>query len=366
MACMGSWMVAPAPVLAAAPTWEQLARPLGLIAAAIIGGLVLASLLLSGVARWAKRTDTLVDDAIARLMKRPLRVLLSIVCGRIAVRFVELPSSTRVAVHHALLVALILAAGWTLIKAVRVFEDVANRRVADDGDQDLRARAVRTQVRGVRNVADFVVGIVTLGFALTTFDSVRQIGTGMLASAGLAGVVLGFAAQRTLATLLAGIQLTLTQRIRVDDVVIVEGEWGTIEEIRLTYVVVCIWDKRRLVLPATYFIEKPFQNWTRSSTDLLGTVNLHLDYSVPVEAIREELKRILDASEHWDGEAWGVQVTDATERAMVVRPLISAKDASAHWNLRCEVREKLIAFVQQNYPQALPRMRADVETVTRA
>ena len=148
----------------------------------------------------------------------------------------------------------------------------------------------------------------------------------------------------------------------MDDVVIVEGEWGTIEEIRLTYVVVRIWDKRRLVLPANYFIDKPFQNWTRSSTALLGTVNLYLDYSVPVEAIRAELKRILDASEYWDGDSWGVQVTDATDRTMCVRPLISAKDAGDQWNLRCEVREKLIAYVQQNYPAALPRLRGEVQT----
>nr|HMR11621.1 mechanosensitive ion channel [Polyangiaceae bacterium] len=285
----------------------------------------------------------------------------ALICARFDLPLVGLPPEYRSRLSHGLLVLTILASGWVLVKAVRVFEEAANRRFEHADAEDLRARAVRTQVRGVRNIADFVVFVLTLGFALTTFESVRQIGNGVLASAGLAGIILGFAAQKTLATLLAGVQLTLTQRIRVDDIVIIEGEWGSIEEIRLTYVIVRIWDKRRLVVPATYFIEKPFENWTRSSSDLLGTVNLWLDYSVPVDDIRAELKRILDASEHWDGEAWGVVVTDANERAMLVRPLVSAKDASAHWNLRCEVREKLISYVQRNHPGALPRIRADVD-----
>lgn len=331
------------------------------VALALGGGLLLASLLLFVLKHWASRTDTHVDDAIVDLMPTPLRLLGALICARFVLPLVGLPPQYRSPLSHGLLVLTILASGWVLVKAVRVFEEAANRRFEHADAEDLRARAVRTQVRGVRNIADFVVFVLTLGFALTTFESVRQIGNGVLASAGLAGIILGFAAQKTLATLLAGVQLTLTQRIRVDDIVIIEGEWGSIEEIRLTYVIVRIWDKRRLVVPATYFIEKPFENWTRSSSDLLGTVNLWLDYSVPVDDIRAELKRILDASEHWDEEAWGVVVTDANERAMLVRPLVSAKDASAHWNLRCEVREKLISYVQRNHPGALPRIRADVD-----
>ncbi len=204
--------------------------------------------------------------------------------------------------------------------------------------------------------------MLTVAFVLMTFERVRQLGAGLLASAGVAGIVLGFAAQKSLATILAGIQIALTQPIRVEDVVIVEGEWGTIEEITLTYVVVRIWDMRRLIVPIHYFIEKPFQNWTRVSADILGTVNLYLDYSVPVEALREEFKRILDASDYWDGETWGVQVTDSTDKTMTVRPLMSAKNSGDAWNLRCEVREKLIAFVRENYPDALPRIRAEVDS----
>jgi small-conductance mechanosensitive channel len=344
--------------LAAPAAWQRWAIPAGIVLAALALGLLAAGALVWLLKRWARRTTTHIDDAIAKHMPRPLRVALPLAMVRGALPLVDLPKQEMGQIRHALLVLIILACGFALLKAVRVFEEAASSGLMEE--EGVRARAVRTQVRGVRNVADFVIVVLAVGFALTTFESVRQIGTGMLASAGLAGVVVGFAAQKTLATLLAGVQLTLSQRIRVDDVVIVENEWGTIEEIRLTYVVVRIWDKRRLVLPATYFIERPFQNWTRVSTELLGTVNLHLDYSVPVDAIREELKRILDESEYWDGETWGVQVTDADAKAMVVRPLVSAKDAGDQWNLRCEVREKLIAFVQKNYPDALPRLRGEV------
>jgi small-conductance mechanosensitive channel len=255
---------------------------------------------------------------------------------------------------------IIVGVGWLLMKLVRVVEDVVQRRFDQTGDDNLQARAVQTQVRGFRNVAVFLVVILTLGFVLMTFEGVRQVGTGLLASAGVAGLVLGFAAQRSIATLLAGIQIAISQPIRIDDVVIVEGEWGRIEEIRLTYVVVKIWDLRRLIVPVSYFIDKPFQNWTRTSSDLLGTVNLHCDYSVPVEEVRNELKRILDGSERWDGQVWSVQVTDATERTMLVRALFSARTAGDQWELRCEVRERLIGFLQREYPHALPRIRGEL------
>jgi small-conductance mechanosensitive channel len=185
------------------------------------------------------------------------------------------------------------------------------------------------------------------------------LGTTILASAGIVGIVLGFASQRSIALLFAGFQIALTQPIRIDDVVIVENEWGRIEEITLTYVVVRIWDKRRLVVPISYFIEKPFQNWTRASADLLGTVYLYCDYSVPVQAVREELQRILGQSEDWDGEVCSVQVTDTTEKTMAVRALMSASDASRLWNLRCRAREKLIDFIQREFPESLPRFRAE-------
>jgi small-conductance mechanosensitive channel len=196
---------------------------------------------------------------------------------------------------------------------------------------------------------------------LTVFDSVRALGRSILASAGVAGIIIGIAAQRTLATLLAGVQIAFTQPIRLDDVVIVEGEWGRVEEITLTYVVVAIWDLRRMVLPITYFIEKPFQNWTRASADLLGSVFLYMDYSVPIAPLRAELDRILEGSKLWDRKVKVLQVTDAKEHTIELRILVSAADSSIAWDLRCDVREKMVDFLQRNFPDALPHSRATLQ-----
>ena len=196
---------------------------------------------------------------------------------------------------------------------------------------------------------------------LMTFPQVRELGASVLASAGLAGIVVGFAARPVLQNLIAGVQIAIAQPIRIDDVVIVEGEWGRIEEITATYVVVKIWDQRRLIVPLNHFIEHPFQNWTRTDAEILGTVYLYVDYTVPVEAVRQELHRLLQASEKWDGRAWGLVVTNATDRALQLRALMSAADASAAWDLRCEVRERLIEYVQEHHPGGLPRIRAEME-----
>jgi small-conductance mechanosensitive channel len=213
----------------------------------------------------------------------------------------------------------------------------------------------------LKKVAQTVIAIFALASMLMVFESVRQFGASILASAGIAGIVVGLAAQRSIATLLAGFQIALTQPIRVDDVVIVENEWGRIEDITLTYVVVRVWDLRRLIVPITYFIEQPFQNWTRASAEILGTVFLHVDYSVPVDALRDELTRILRASPLWDGNVNVLQVTGAKEHTLEVRALASAADASKAWDLRCDVREKLVRFVQERYPDSLPKLRASFE-----
>src|SRR5688572_4328270 len=213
----------------------------------------------------------------------------------------------------------------------------------------------------LKKIAVGIIALFAIASMLMVFQPVRQLGTAMIASAGVAGIVIGFAAQKSLGTLLAGFQIAMTQPIRIDDVVIVEGEWGKIEEITLTYVVVRIWDLRRLVVPITYFIEKPFQNWTRTSADILGTVFLQVDYGVPVDAVRQELTRILEASPHWDRKVNVLQVTDAKERTLELRALASSSDASKSWDLRCEMREKLVAFVQKNFPHSLPRLRTTFE-----
>jgi small-conductance mechanosensitive channel len=206
-----------------------------------------------------------------------------------------------------------------------------------------------------------LIVLLALSMILLTFPNVRQIGTSLLASAGVAGLALGFAAKPVLGNLIAGLQIALTQPIRLDDVVIIENEWGRIEEITGTYVVVKIWDERRLVVPLNWFMENPFQNWTRTSSKLIGTVFLWVDYSLPLEPLREELKRICAGAPEWDGWVCLLQVTDANEKAMQLRALVSSADSPLSWDLRCRVREGLIAFVQANYPQSLPRLRAELE-----
>jgi small-conductance mechanosensitive channel len=203
-----------------------------------------------------------------------------------------------------------------------------------------------------------------LGTMLMTFEKVRQLGTTLLASAGIIGIIFGIAAQRTIGTFMAGLQIAFTQPIRIDDVVIVENEWGRIEEITLTYVVVKIWDLRRLMVPITYFIEKPFQNWTRVTADLLGTVYIYVDYTVPVEAVRAELREILKGTELWDGKVCVLQVTNTSEHAIELRALMSAADASTAWALRCYAREKLVEFIQKSYPESLPKLRASLRQLT--
>jgi small-conductance mechanosensitive channel len=211
----------------------------------------------------------------------------------------------------------------------------------------------------MERVAATAIVALTLSAALMTFPAVRQYGVSLLASAGVAGIVLGLALQPVLKNLLAGIQLAITQPIRIDDALIVEGEWGNVEEITSTYVVVKLWDWRRMVLPLSYFIEKPFQNWTREGSSLIGSVMIYLDYTVPVAAIRQKVEEIAAASPLWDKQVAGVQVTDFRETVMEVRILVSASNAGRAFDLRCEVREKLIDFIQRDYPGALPRVRAE-------
>jgi len=204
-----------------------------------------------------------------------------------------------------------------------------------------------------------IIVVIALATMLMSFDKIRAIGLSILASAGIMGIIVGFAAQRSLATLLAGLQIAITQPIRINDVVIVDGEWGTIEEITLTYVVVKIWDLRRMIVPVTFFLEKSFQNWTRSTTNIVGTVFLYVDYTAPVPEIRQKLLEFLQGSKIWDKEVWCLQVTNATERVLELRAMMSAADAPASWDLRCEIREKLVDFLKETYPECLPRAREE-------
>jgi small-conductance mechanosensitive channel len=220
---------------------------------------------------------------------------------------------------------------------------------------------VRTQVQVLRRITVALILIIALALMLMTFPNIRNVGASLFASAGVAGLIAGLAARPALSNLIAGLQLALTEPIRLEDQVIVEGEFGFVEEIGTTYVVVRTWDQRRLIVPLSYFIERPFQNWTRTASGLLGTVFLYTDYTVPVEEVRQELQRVLAASDLWDGKTGILQVTNLTDRSMELRVLLAAADPGHLWDLRCHVREKLTQFLQARYPQCLPRMRAELE-----
>lgn len=312
--------------------------------------------------RWGEARHSLFERYLVPLMARAGAVLAPIFVLLAVIPLLEV--SPELAHGFRNLTALILIGGIAalLIHVVNLGERLLMERFRVDVADNLRARRVHTQVAVLRKVLTFFIVLLALASMLMVFDKVRQLGASILASAGIAGAVLGLASQKVLGNLIAGIQIAITQPIRLDDVVVVEGEWGEVEEVTLTYVVVRIWDLRRLVLPITYFTEKPFQNWTRRSTDLLGTVYMYLDYPVPVDVLREELHRIVSASPLWDGKECSVLVTDLTERAMQVRLLVSGANGGDVFMLRAEAREKMMAFVQRSYPGALPRLRLEQES----
>ena len=307
----------------------------------------------------AQRTRGVIDDSVVKHCYRPLQWTIVVFVIRLGLA-AALGEEKIAGLAHILSLLLIGLVSWLLITTVYVLEDYIVSRFEIGVKDNLRARKIHTQLRVLKRIVVIVVGIIALATMLMTLPKVRQLGTTILASAGIIGIVVGMAAQRTISTFIAGLQIAFTQPIRVDDVVIVENEWGRIEEITLTYVVVKIWDLRRLIVPITYFIEKPFQNWTRVTADILGTIFIYVDYTVPIDNVREELGRIVKNSDLWDGKVCVLQVTNTSERTVELRALISAADASAAWSLRCEVREKLVDFIQKNYPQALPKLRTEM------
>ena len=332
------------------------AEGLGILAAGAAAGL-LASLVVRLVLGTlvARRNEALADSLRHRCMGvlASLLPLLGIYLALPATqRLVEIPW-----LHTALICLLIFHVGLLLARLTRVLQDMLGRRLQMDVADNLRARKFHTQFRILRRVMTLVIWLVTGSAILLQFDGFRQFGQGLLASAGIASLVIGFAAQKTLGNLIAGFQIAMTQPIRLDDVVVVENEWGRIEEITLTYVVVKIWDERRLVLPISYFLEHPFTNWTRRSAQILGTVFLHVDYTVPVDEVRAELQRLVQDHEEWDGRVAEVVVLEARPSTLELRALVSAASSGAAWNLRCYVREGLVSWLQREHPDALPRFR---------
>jgi small-conductance mechanosensitive channel len=335
-----------------------------------LGVTVVAALLLAAILRRLThallqrltRNHPIVADMLRRA-RAPVEWLLPLLLLMLALRV--MPEAGVLGVRETTLrvlwVALIVVGTWFAVRSIGALEDFAARQQPLDVADNLRARSVLTQVRVLGRAATVIVVLIGLATALMTIPGVRQLGASLLASAGLAGLALGLAAKPVLSNLLAGIQIALTQPIRLDDVVVIEGEWGRIEEITGTYVVVRIWDERRLVVPLNWFIEHPFQNWTRTSAELIGAVYLWLDYRMPLEPLRTELRRLCKAAPEWDGRVCVLQVTDASARAMQLRALVSSADSGRGWDLRCRVREGLIAYVQAHHPQSLPRWRAELD-----
>lgn len=296
---------------------------------------------------------------IVMRLRRPAQALVMITGLGLMMPVIDILHPYSNQLQKGLAVAWFVALGWLMISLVYCVEDVLILRYDVNVADNLRARRARTQMQVLRRMVIVLLIVVDAGLALSVFrdSQIWHYGAGLLASAGLASLVLATAAKSSASNLLAGLQIALTEPIRLDDVVIVQGEWGRIEEITTTYVVVAIWDQRRLIVPLSWFIENPFQNWTRQSADLLGTSFLYVDYSVPVEPLRQEFTRILDSSMQWDKRVNAVQVTNLSEHTMEIRCLMSARNSGDAFDLRCIVREKMIAFIRENYPEAFPQMR---------
>jgi small-conductance mechanosensitive channel len=328
--------------------------------------LVVGVVLAAGVAAW------IVGRVIARIGRRPrLRVLatahrlahrpwLATVTSGAALVVIQDRTDVADAWRRVATIAVIASTCWLVVAVLRAVERAVTARLPMQEHDNRRARRARTQLVLLRRIATAVVVVLGIGACLLTFPSLRTFGTSLLASAGIVGIIGGLAAQALLGNVIAGLQLAFTDALRVDDVVVAEGEWGRVEDITLTYVVVALWDERRLVLPTTYFTTTPFQNWTRTESRVLGATVLHLDHRTPVDALRRKAQEVITASPLWDQRDWVVQVVDTTETTMVVRVLASAYDAPTSWDLQCDIREELIAWLRDTHPEALPARRVDV------
>ncbi len=258
----------------------------------------------------------------------------------------------------------LIAATWLIIQLLKVAELILVRQYDTTQDINLSQRKFVTQVRFVRRFMVFVIFIISGALLLVAFQGSRKVGLSVLTSAGVVSVLIGFAAQKTLSNLLAGIQIAFTQQIRLDDAVVVENEWGRIEEINLTTVVVRLWDRRRLILPITYFVENPFQNWTRSDASITGAILFYLDYTVPVDKVREKARELAEANPLWNQDVFAVQITDTTPTTIILRILVSAADAPSAFDLRCHIREELIGFLRDEYPHSLPQTRVQFDSLS--
>jgi small-conductance mechanosensitive channel len=330
----------------------------------ILIGLIVRLAFAAALRAYNRHEESTLAASMSAHLSAPSRWFFPVLAVVLLLPLAQLPPRAMEVLRRAIEIALIVTVAWGLIKWLDVAQDLVLKRYSIKDPNNLRVRKLFTQLQFVQKLAMSLIVLVALGLVLMSFETVRRLGTGLLTSAGIASVIIGFAAQRSLSNLLAGFQIAFTQPIRIDDVLVVEGEWGRVQEITFTYVVLALWDERSLVLPLNYFIEKPFQNWTRNGSQILGTVHLQTDYTVPVADVRTELRRIAAASPLWDGRVCELHVTDSKDRTLELRALVSAANSSSIWELRCAVREQLVAYLQREHPGSLPRTRALLESST--
>jgi small-conductance mechanosensitive channel len=342
------------------PDWNSIVISTIVLVGAIGIGVIIHRLVFAILRRGGARHGTIIESSLARHCYRPALLLIPAATVDMVLAATRLSATGVVLLGHLDGLILIGAVAWLVTSLTAVVTDALLTKYRIEDPDNLRARKIQTQLQVFRRTIAFIVILLAAGTMLTTFSWARALGSSLLASAGIAGLVAGIAARPTIANLVASIQIALTEPISLEDVVIVEGEWGWIEEILTTYVVVRTWDLRRLIVPISYFVEKPFQNWTRTTAEIIGAVFIYVDYTCPIEPLRDELQRILRASSRWNRKVCALQVTNASERSIELRALMSAANSGLAFDLRCEVREQLIDFIKRNYPDSLPKSRAEV------
>lgn len=308
---------------------------------------------------WIMRENATLVPLLSKYIYKPGRILSIILGITVATSLFTVPPKIEKILNHGLKLIIITAVAHLLIRLITGAKHLMLMRYDSNLAESIQARKVYTQFRIIERILIFVIIVLAISISLMTFDKIRQVGVSLLASAGVIGVIMGLAAQRSIGAVFAGIQIAISQPIRIEDVVIVEGEWGNIEEITLTYVAIRIWDERRLIVPINYFIEKPFQNWTRSSSEIVGSVIIYADYTLPMDELRAVFERVLNESPLWDKRIAALLVTDATSETMQIRATMSAANSNDSFDLRCHVREQLITHIRTNHNASLPRRRVE-------
>lgn len=341
--------------------WHNLLWSAVILAVAIVFALIVHFIVFWLLRRLAHHKGAYLQQSLAKRGQRPARWIFPLLAVLIVLPGLPLPERLMSALEHITGIGLIAAIAWLIILASEITSDVLAGRYRVDVADNLLARRIQTQFSMLHRIVVVLVSLVALSIMLMTFPAIKHIGMSLLASAGLAGLVVGLAMKGTLSNLIAGVQIAFAQPFRLEDAVVVEGEWGWIEEIGTMYVVVRIWDLRRLILPLSYFLDHPFENWTRTSAELLGHCFIYVDYTVPVEEVRKELRRILESTPLWAGKVCVLQISNLLQTTAQLRALMDARNSSDSWDLQCYVREKLIDYLRKDYPGSLPRYRAEFD-----